>query len=550
MESRREDLPVSVRLRPTSREDIEFVLSAERDAENAPLVDQWSPEEHLASLGDDDFRHMIVERPDSGAPCGYVILSGLREESGDVELVRLVITDKGKGLGREVVRKIKELAFEERDAQRLWLDVWDHNTRARRLYESEGFVVEEQPRDAAAEPSIEGLVIMSILAENFVPAVPEEQLSADATGPSSADATAPLGDALQRHGYSPRWEALFAQHDGPDAFPARVIRADRGSVLVASSGGVQRAQPSTALLKAARGAIDLPAVGDWVAVHAPQGLDVPIVEAVLHRASAITRGDPGEPSVIQILAANVDTVFLVHPIDLEPNLRRIERELSLVWDSGAVPVIVLTKADASQTPDGAREQVEAIAIGCDVLVTSALTGVGVDSLAEHMGPGKTAVLLGPSGAGKSTLTNALLGEERQQTREVRVSDHRGRHTTVSRELIVLPGGGVLIDTPGLRALALTGSESGIAGVFPEIEEAALSCHFRDCTHRDEPGCAVRAAVESGELDAARLESYHKLIREAEVAAAKTDVRLRAEETQKWKTISKAIKDYHKHVGKQ
>ena len=383
---------------------------------------------------------------------------------------------------------------------------------------------------------------MSIPRERFVSPSAEERLAADDPAPSQAD-------ALELLGYSPRWEALFAQHERSDSFPARVIRADRGSVLVASVGGVTRAQPSTALVKAALGAIDLPAVGDWVAVHAPEGLDVPLVEEVLHRSSAITRGDPGEPSVAQILAANVDTVFLVHPIDQEPNLRRIERELSLVWDSGAVPVIVLTKADASQSPDAARAEVEAVAIGCDVLVTSALTGAGVDLLAGYMEHGKTAVLLGPSGAGKSTLTNALLGEDRQPTREVRVSDHRGRHTTVSRELIVLPSGGVLIDTPGLRALALTGSESGIAGVFPEIEEAARSCHFRDCTHHDEPDCAVRAAVESGELDSARLVSYHKLIRESEVAAAKSDARLRAEETQKLKTISKAIKDYHKHVGK-
>jgi ribosome biogenesis GTPase len=353
--------------------------------------------------------------------------------------------------------------------------------------------------------------------------------------------------ALTPLGYSPRWEALFAQYEGPDTYPARVVRADRGSVLIASPDGVCRAETSTALVKAARGPIDLPVVGDWVVVHAPPGIDVPLIDAVLARTSAITRGDPGEASVVQILAANVDTVFLVHPIDAEPNLRRIERELSLVWDSGAVPAVVLTKADASTAPEAARSAVEAVAIGCDVLVTSAMTGLGVDSLPRYVANGKTAVLLGPSGAGKSTLINALLGEARQETREVREGDGRGRHTTVARELVLLPGGGVLIDTPGLRALALTGSEEGISATFPEIEDAARTCHFRDCTHHDEPGCAVRAAVESGEVPPSRLASYHKLLREAEVAAMKTDSRLRAEEVRKWKDISKAAKEYFKHT---
>lgn len=355
--------------------------------------------------------------------------------------------------------------------------------------------------------------------------------------------------ALQLLGYSPRWQALFAQFEGTGVYPARVVRADRGSALIASADDVCRAKPSTALLKAARGPVDLPAVGDWVVAHASPGIDVPLIDAVLERTSAITRGDPGETSVMQVLAANVDTVFLVHPIDVEPNLSRIERELSLVWDSGAVPAIVLTKADVSAAPDAARIAVEAVAIGCDVLITSARTGLGVDSLPRYVQDRKTAVMLGPSGAGKSTLLNALLGEERQETGEVRLSDHRGRHTTVVRELVQLPGGGLLIDTPGLRALALIGSEAGIAATFPEIEEAALSCRFRDCTHNEEPGCAVQAAVESGELPASRLLHYHKLMREAEVAAMKNDVRLRAEEARKWKIIKKAAKDFHKHTDK-
>lgn len=349
-------------------------------------------------------------------------------------------------------------------------------------------------------------------------------------------------------GFSPRWEALFAPHQGEHVFLARVIRADKGSVLVVCATGVQRATFSTALVKAARGPADLPAVGDWVAVFAPPDIGVPQVRAVLERSSAIARGDPGKDAVTQILAANVDVVFLVHPIDAEPNLRRIERELSLVWESGAAPVIVLTKADASSDADAAREAVETVAVGADVLVTSAVQGLGMEAVLSLIAEDRTAVLLGPSGAGKSTLINALLGEDRQATREVRASDGRGRHTTVARELIVLPGGGILIDTPGLRALALTGSEAGIATTFPEIEEAAEGCRFRDCTHKHEPGCAVRAAVESGALPAERLQSYHKLKREAEVAAAKGDARLRAEEERKWKIIHKAAKNLYKRRG--
>jgi ribosome biogenesis GTPase / thiamine phosphate phosphatase len=226
-------------------------------------------------------------------------------------------------------------------------------------------------------------------------------------GPAMSDFS-----ALGPIGYSPRWQALFAQFEGADTYPARVVRADRGSVLIASPDGLCRAKPSTALVTAARGPIDMPAVGDWLVVHAPQGIDVPLIEAVLARTSAITRGDPGEPSVVQILAANVDTVFLVHPIDAEPNLRRIERELSLVWDSGAVPTILLTKADASAAPDAAVAAVQAVAIGCEVLLTSAVSGLGVDLLPRYVEDRKTAVLLGlqePGSRRSSTRFSARAG---------------------------------------------------------------------------------------------------------------------------------------------
>lgn len=347
---------------------------------------------------------------------------------------------------------------------------------------------------------------------------------------------------LERLGYSTRWEALFAPYASEHAVPARVIKANRGSVLVATPAGVLRAKLSAALRKVTRSPVDRPSVGDWVVVTEPPGLDVPLIDAVLERASAIKRGDAGDPAAIEVLAANVDTVFIVHPIDEPPNIRRIERELSLSWDSGAVPVVVLTKADLSPAPERAREAVQEVAIGVEVEVTSAKAGAGVDELLRHVTGHRTAVLIGPSGAGKSTLVNALLGEERQKTAEVRGSDNRGRHTTVARELVELPGGGLLIDTPGLRSLALTASDAGIAMTFPDIEKAAQSCRFRDCTHTDEPGCGVRAAVESGALSLSRLESYHKLTQEAGVAAVKTEARIRAQEAGKGRPAHRAGRD--------
>jgi ribosome biogenesis GTPase / thiamine phosphate phosphatase len=351
--------------------------------------------------------------------------------------------------------------------------------------------------------------------------------------------------ALRALGYSARWEALFEPYIGDGLTPGRVIRGDRGSLLVATQDGIVRATPSSRLVRSAGSAAALPAVGDWVALLVAGRLDAPLIEAVVDRKSAITRGDPGKTSDVQVLAANIDTVFVVHPIVEPPNLRRIERELSVAWDSGAVPVVVLTKADLSADPDAARAAVESVALGADVLAMNALAGDGIQPILGYISAHRTAVLVGPSGAGKSTLINSLLGEQRQATREVRVSDGKGMHTTVARELIQMPGGGVLIDTPGLRAFGLTGSEEGIASVFPEIEQFSRSCRFRDCTHNDEPGCAVRAAVESGTLPPERLASYHKLMGEAQFAASKTDARLRAEQERKWKILGKAAKDYYK-----
>ena len=371
---------------------------------------------------------------------------------------------------------------------------------------------------------------------------------------------------LEPLGYTPRWRALFADFsahaDRDHLQPGRVVRADRGSVLVACAAGIVRAEPSARLLKAAGrpgggvaaapGAAPpgvVPVTGDWVALHAPPGLEVPLVEAVLEREGAIERGAPGETSDHQVLVANVDVVFVVEPIADEPNQRRVERELALAWESGAVPVVVLTKADLAADPSAALASVETVAIGVDVHVTSAPSGRGVAPLRSYARAHRTIALIGRSGAGKSTLVNALLGEERQATGAVRASDGRGRHVTVARELIPLPGGGVLLDTPGLRSLGLTESSSGIAAAFADVEELAAACRFNDCSHTSEPGCAVLRAVDEGELPSDRLASYHKLQREARVAAMKTDARLRAEEVRKWKIIHKSVRAHMRQTGK-
>ncbi len=358
--------------------------------------------------------------------------------------------------------------------------------------------------------------------------------------------TLPDLSALTELGYSTRWETLFEPHAGEGLTPARVIRGDRGSFLIATPDDVVHAKPSSRLSKSVSSAAELPAVGDWVVVLVAGHLEAPLIEAVLERKSAIMRSDPGGTSDAQVLAANIDTVFVVHPIVDPPNLRRIERELSGAWGSGAVPVVVLTKADLSADPDAARAAVESVALGADVIVMNALAGDGILPILGYISDHRTAVLVGPSGAGKSTIINSLLGEQRQATRAVRVSDGRGMHTTVARELVQMPGGGVLIDTPGLRAFGLTGSEEGIASVFPEIERFGRSCRFRDCTHSGEPGCAVRDAVGSGALPPERLASYHKLMGEAQSMAVKADERLRAEKDNKPGIVHGTAKDHKRN----
>ena len=288
------------------------------------------------------------------------------------------------------------------------------------------------------------------------------------------------------------------------------------------------------------GAGEMPAVGDWVAFR-PLADGGALIEAVLSRRTCFRRGrrDLARGSQVaeeQVIAANVDVVLLAVDLSLPANPRSLERYVAAAWDSGAEPVIVLTKLDLCDDVEARIAEAEAVAMGVPVFAASAATGEGVEAVRALLAGHRTAALLGPSGSGKSTLVNRLLGREAQATGAVR-SDGRGRHTTTARELFLVPGGGLLLDTPGLRVLQLW-EEDGLAGAFADVEQLAARCRFSDCSHETEPGCAVREAVSSGDLDAERLESYAKLARELAYLERKGDKRAEAEERRRWRAVTK------------
>jgi ribosome biogenesis GTPase len=278
-----------------------------------------------------------------------------------------------------------------------------------------------------------------------------------------------------------------------------------------------------------------PAVGDWVGLEYRQGTS--LVHVVMERRTLFSRKAPSIESKEQVLAANVDVAFVVASAQ-DVNARRIERYLTMAWQSGAAPVVVLTKADVAESVDELRVELEQASAGTPVLVTSGVTGEGVESVVAQLRPARTGVLLGPSGAGKSTLINRMAGAELMRTRTVHRSGE-GRHMTSHRQLVELPGGGLIIDTPGLREAQLWQGEDALDSVFGDVEELALQCRFPDCQHQTEPGCAIKVALEDGSLDETRLNSYRKLQRELRAIAARSDARLRIDERRKWKQISVA-----------
>jgi ribosome biogenesis GTPase len=325
-----------------------------------------------------------------------------------------------------------------------------------------------------------------------------------------------------------------------DLEPGRVARVDKGLATVLTANGPVRATWSGALLAAiGHDSQAGPCTGDWVGLRFWPD-DRITLESVAPRRTAIVRAEVGGSSRGQVLAANVDVIAIVVGLHPEPNIGRIERFLALAWESGARPVVVLTKADLVGDADAIAEDVAVAAPGADVLVCSATTGEGIETVRSLLTGDATMALLGSSGAGKSSLVNALAGVELLNVQEIR-EDGKGRHTSVRRELIALPNGGVVIDTPGLRGIGLQESGEGLAAAFPDITELAEQCKFKDCAHVTEPGCAVQAALADGSLPVRRYESWVKLQREAAYMARRSDVRLRVEAKKEWARVSKSYR---------
>jgi ribosome biogenesis GTPase / thiamine phosphate phosphatase len=322
-----------------------------------------------------------------------------------------------------------------------------------------------------------------------------------------------LQHSLEALGWSQHFADAFAPYEPAGLIPGRVAVQERGAVVLFTTAGTVNASGQAV-------------AGDWVAAEALPGEERAIVRAVLPRRTRFARKEPWLTEE-QVVAANIDTVFLVTDCGRDFKPRRLERYLTAAWDSGADPVVVLTKADLAENPEETLAEAEAVAFGVPVHAVSSLTGAGLDELDPYFGAGRTVALLGSSGVGKSTLANRLLGEDVLATRDVR-RDGRGRHTTTHRELVQLPGGALVLDTPGMRELQLWADESALDETFADVAELARQCRFTDCAHGSEPGCAVRAALAAGTLPRIRWESYTKLQRELSSLALRQDARLRSE----------------------
>jgi ribosome biogenesis GTPase / thiamine phosphate phosphatase len=346
---------------------------------------------------------------------------------------------------------------------------------------------------------------------------------------------------LAHLGWTPALEEQFAPYADDGLEPARVAVEHRGAYVLYTHDCAERpAELSGRLRHAAGERGDLPAVGDWVAIADPEGAERALVQAVMPRRTKFSRmsaTDHGQ-TVEQVVAANVDVVFLTAGLDGDLNARRLERYLTLGWESGASPVVVLTKADLCDDVDGVLLEVESVAVGIPVHAVSNVTGDGVDELTQYLGEGRTVAALGSSGVGKSSLVNRLAGDELMATGDLR-ADGRGRHTTTNRQLLLLPGGGLFLDTPGMRELRLWESEEGLAATFDDVAAVAARCRFGNCAHKSEPGCAVRAALADGSLDPERYASWRKLQGELHHLALKQDARLRSEERKRWRRAERS-----------
>lgn len=348
-------------------------------------------------------------------------------------------------------------------------------------------------------------------------------------------------------GWDARWTAAFqatvdadAARSNASVVPARVVAEHRERYVIAASEGERSAVLSGRYRHATQSREELPAVGDWVGIAGDDDKGTSIVRFVVPRRSAFVRRAAGETTSAQVVASNVDVALIATALPGDLSARRLERYLTLAWESGATPVVLLTKADLSDDVDAAIAEASLSAPGADVVAISATTGFGMDALASRALPSKTAVLLGSSGVGKSTLVNALLGVERQRTSAVG-DDGRGRHTTTHRELVRLRNGALLIDTPGMRELQLWSADAGLESAFADVEALAASCRFRDCAHESEPGCAVIDGVVSGALPAERLSHWHQLRRELAYLERKQDELATAEARARIKSLTRGLR---------
>ena len=350
--------------------------------------------------------------------------------------------------------------------------------------------------------------------------------------------------AIEALGWDAGWAEAFAPFAARGHRPARVVAVHRETSIVRDGGGDRSAAVSGTFRFEALAVSDFPTVGDWVALDGAG-----VIAAILPRRSVFKRmAADGSRRVAglddeQVMASNVDVALLVAGLDNDFNLRRIERYLAVAWSSAVTPVVVLNKSDLADDIDGRIVAVEAVAPGVSIVAVSARTGDGLVALRGHLRPGTTAAILGSSGVGKSTLVNALLGEDRQKTAEVRDSDSRGRHTTTHRELFELPGGALLVDTPGIRSLEVLGADDGVDTAFDDVADIAAACRFSNCGHDLEPGCAVRSALADGRLTEERLASYRKLEREVARTVRQADPRARAEHRRTWRIIQKSVNDH-------
>ncbi len=346
---------------------------------------------------------------------------------------------------------------------------------------------------------------------------------------------------LKDLGWNPYFEKRLSEKNRQNSEPARVTEELKGFYRLCARNGEFLAQVAGKVRFHASGRGDFPAVGDWVAIETRPEEDRATIQFILPRRTKLSRKAARRAIDEQVLAANVDTVFIVAALNQELNLRRIERYIALVWESGARPVVLLNKSDLCVDVSPVATEVQCAAPGVAVHALSGVTGAGLAALACYLAPGQTAAFIGSSGVGKSTLINALLGTASQAVKPVREGDDRGRHTTTSRQLFLLPAGGIVIDTPGMRELQLWDAEDGLPQAFDDIERLVPLCKFRDCRHQSEPECAVQRAIDDGDLDPKRLANYRKLQAEIRFIEGKRDLEVALEAKKRSRRLCKEVK---------